>query len=47
LGDGQKSIALCVRLEPDDRTLTDEEIDAVAQKVIANVEKAAGARLRS
>ncbi|MBE7635477.1 phenylalanine--tRNA ligase subunit beta [Sneathiella sp. P13V-1] len=46
VGEGQKSIALSVRLEPQDKTLTDEEIEAVAQKVIANVEKTSGGTLR-
>ncbi len=46
LGEGRKSIALSVRLQPKDRTLTDEEIDAVAAKVVKAVEKATGAALR-
>ncbi|MEM5581282.1 phenylalanine--tRNA ligase subunit beta [Roseibium sp. AS2] len=44
--DGQKSIAIDVVLQPRDKTLTDEEIDAVAKKIIANVEKATGGALR-
>jgi phenylalanyl-tRNA synthetase beta chain len=44
--DGKKSLALSVKLSPTDRTLTDEEIEAVAQKVIANVEKTSGGILR-
>ena len=47
IGEGKKSLALSVRLEPTDKTLTDEEIEAVAQKVIANVEKTSGGTLRS
>ncbi len=46
VGEGMKSVALSVRLEPKDGTLTDEEIEAVAAKVIANVEKASGGTLR-
>ena len=46
IGEGKKSVALSVRLEPIDKTLTDEEIDAVAAKVIANVEKSSGGTLR-
>jgi phenylalanyl-tRNA synthetase beta chain len=45
-GDGRKSVALSVRLQPKDRTLTDEEIDAVAAKVVKAVEKATGGTLR-
>ncbi|MCC3304199.1 phenylalanine--tRNA ligase subunit beta [Sneathiella sp. HT1-7] len=43
---GRKSVALSVRLQPMDRTLTEEEIDAVAAKVIGNIEKATGGSLR-
>jgi len=46
IGEGMKSVALSVRLEPKDKTLTDEEIEAVALKVIANVEKTSGGTLR-
>ncbi|GAB4528916.1 MAG: phenylalanine--tRNA ligase subunit beta [Roseibium sp.] len=44
--DGQKSMAIDVVLQPRQKTLTDEEIDAVAKKIIANVEKATGGTLR-
>ncbi|MEM9013408.1 MAG: phenylalanine--tRNA ligase subunit beta [Pseudomonadota bacterium] len=47
LGAGRKSVAITVRLEPQTATLTDAEIDAVAAKVVAAVEKATGATLRS
>ncbi|MEM6670064.1 MAG: phenylalanine--tRNA ligase subunit beta [Pseudomonadota bacterium] len=47
LGDGKKSIAISVRLQPKTKTLTDDEIEAVAQKIVASVQKAAGATLRS
>ncbi|GLQ05383.1 phenylalanine--tRNA ligase subunit beta [Sneathiella chinensis] len=43
---GKKSVALSVRLEPQDKTLTDEEIDAVSAKVVMNVEKTSGGTLR-
>ncbi len=46
LGDGKKSLAIEVTLQPRDKTMTDEEIDAVAAKVVANVEKATGGTLR-
>ncbi len=44
--EGQKSVAIDVTLQPRQKTLTDEEIDAVAKKIIANVEKATGGTLR-
>jgi len=43
---GKKSLALSVTLQPMDRTLTDAEIEAVAEKIVANVTKATGATLR-
>ncbi|MBT3627440.1 MAG: phenylalanine--tRNA ligase subunit beta [Rhodospirillaceae bacterium] len=46
VGEGKKSLAIAVRLEPRDRTLTDAEIEAVAKKVIDNVKKVAGGELR-
>ncbi len=46
LGDGKKSLAITVRLEPSDATLTDKEIDTVADKVVAKVTKATGGVLR-
>jgi phenylalanyl-tRNA synthetase beta chain len=46
LGDGRKSIAFSVRMQPKDKTLTDEEIEAVAAKIVAKVEKASGGVLR-
>ena len=46
MGAGKKSVAIAVRLQPTDRTLSDKEIDAVGQKVIAQVTKATGGVLR-
>ena len=46
IGEGEKSVAISLRLEPTDKTLTDGEIDAVAERVVAAVAKATGARLR-
>ena len=43
---GMKSIALEVTLQPKEQTLTDAEIEAVAEKVTAAVEKASGGKLR-
>ncbi|MGD0141541.1 MAG: phenylalanine--tRNA ligase subunit beta [Rhizomicrobium sp.] len=45
--EGKKSLAIAVRLQPKDRTLTDVEIDAVAQKIVAAVTKATGGALRT
>jgi phenylalanyl-tRNA synthetase beta chain len=42
-----KSVAIDVLLQPRQKTLTDEEIDAISKKIIANVEKATGGSLRS
>ncbi len=47
VADGKKSLAIAVRLQPRDKTLTDAEIEAVAAKIVAAVAKAAGAVLRS
>jgi phenylalanyl-tRNA synthetase beta chain len=44
--EGHKSVAITVRLQPRDKTLTDAEIDAVAGKVVAAVAKATGGTLR-
>ena len=45
--EGKKSLALSVRLQPTERTLTDAEIDAIGQRLIAAAAKATGATLRS
>ncbi|HEX3652082.1 MAG TPA: phenylalanine--tRNA ligase subunit beta [Rhizomicrobium sp.] len=45
--EGKKSLAIAVRLQPKDRTLTDAEIDVIAQKIVAAVIKATGGTLRS
>lgn len=47
MGPGKKSVAVSVRLQPTDRTLTDAEIEAVAAKVVASVAKATGGNLRA
>ena len=46
LGEGRKSVALAVRLQPTERTLKDEDIEALSQRVVAAVAKATGAELR-
>jgi phenylalanyl-tRNA synthetase beta chain len=45
--DGKKSLAITARLQPKDKTLTDAEIDAVAEKIVAAVTKATGGTLRA
>jgi len=44
---GKKSVALAVTLQPAERTLTDAEIEAVGQKIVAAVAKATGGSLRA
>jgi phenylalanyl-tRNA synthetase beta chain len=46
LGAGKKSIAISVVLQPTERTLTEAEIEAVAAKIVAAVNKATGGTLR-
>lgn len=46
IGEGRKSVAIEVTLQPSERTLTDAEIDAVSAKVVDGVEKATGGVLR-
>lgn len=45
--EGKKSLAISVRLQPKERTLTDADIDAVAQKIVAAVAKSTGGTLRT
>ena len=42
----KKSVAIAVTLQPTEKTLTDAEIDAVAQKVVGEVARKTGAVLR-
>lgn len=46
MGPGKKSIALTVRLQPTEKTLTEAEIEAVSAKIIEKVTKATGGTLR-
>lgn len=46
LGEGKKSVAIEVTLQPTDKTLTDEEIETVSAKIIENVAKSTGGVLR-
>lgn len=43
---GKKSLAIEVTLQPTERTLTDAEIEAVAARVVADVQKATGGTIR-
>ncbi|MCK1490749.1 phenylalanine--tRNA ligase subunit beta [Bradyrhizobium sp. 180] len=46
IDDGKKSIAIAVTIQPREKTLTDQEIEAVAAKVVAEVTKKTGGTLR-
>ena len=46
IAEGRKSVALSVVLQPMEATLTDGEIEKVAERVVAAVRKATGAELR-
>ncbi len=46
MGAGRKSLAITVRLQPRDRTLTEDEIDAVSAKIVEKVTRATGGTLR-
>ena len=46
LGEGKKSLAITVRLQPRDKTLKDAEIEEVAKKVVDKVTKVTGGVLR-
>ena len=44
---GEKSVALSITLRAADRTLGEEEITAISEKIIAHVSAKFGAQLRS
>jgi phenylalanyl-tRNA synthetase beta chain len=46
MGAGKKSLAITVRIQPQDKTLTEAEIDAVSAKIIDKVTRATGGVLR-
>ena len=46
VGEGRKSLALQVSLQPQDKTFTDAEIEAVSARIVAAVAKATGGSLR-
>jgi phenylalanyl-tRNA synthetase beta chain len=43
---GKKSVAIAVTLQPREKTMTDEEIEALAAKIVAEVVKRTGGTLR-
>ncbi|MBP1871219.1 phenylalanyl-tRNA synthetase beta chain [Ensifer adhaerens] len=47
LGEGKKSIAIEVTIQPIERTLTDEDFEALTAKIVANVTKTTGGVLRA
>ncbi|MEL7214166.1 MAG: phenylalanine--tRNA ligase subunit beta [Pseudomonadota bacterium] len=46
LGEGKKSLAITVRLQPTETTLKDTDIEAVSAKIVEKVTKATGGALR-
>jgi phenylalanyl-tRNA synthetase beta chain len=44
---GKKSIAIAVTMQPREKTMTDPEIDALAQRIVAEVTKKTGGTLRA
>jgi phenylalanyl-tRNA synthetase beta chain len=46
IDDGKKSIAIAVTIQPREKTLTDQEIEAVAAKIVTEVTKKTGGTLR-
>jgi phenylalanyl-tRNA synthetase beta chain len=47
IDDDKKSVAIAVTMQPREKTLTDQEIDAVAAKIVAEVTKKTGGTLRA
>jgi phenylalanyl-tRNA synthetase beta chain len=47
LGEGKKSIAIEVSIQPVDKTLTDEDFEALAGRIVENVKKQTGGVLRT
>ncbi|MBY5971349.1 phenylalanine--tRNA ligase subunit beta [Ferrimonas balearica] len=46
LGEGKKSLAVTVRLQPTEATLKEKEIEAISAKIVEKVQKATGGTLR-
>lgn len=47
LGEGKKSVAIEVAIQPAERTLTDEDFEALTKKIVANVGKSTGGVIRA
>jgi phenylalanyl-tRNA synthetase beta chain len=47
VGENRKSVAIEVLIQPTDKTLTDEDFEALTKKIVGNVEKATGGVLRA
>ena len=47
LEDGKKSVALTVTIQPKDKTLTDQDIEGLSQKIVENIVSRTGGALRS
>ncbi|MBA8907340.1 phenylalanine--tRNA ligase subunit beta [Aminobacter ciceronei] len=47
LGEGKKSIAIEVSIQPVEKTLTDQDFEALAARIVENVKKQTGGALRS
>lgn len=47
IAEGKKSVAIAVTLQPQDKTLTEEDIDKIAAGIVGAVEKATGGVLRT
>jgi len=47
VGEGKKSVAIAVTLQPTERTLTDEDIEKVSAAIVAAVSKQTGGVLRA
>jgi phenylalanyl-tRNA synthetase beta chain len=45
--DDKKSVGIAVTMQPREKTLTDQDIDAVAAKIVAEVTKKTGGTLRA
>ncbi|SPJ29955.1 phenylalanine--tRNA ligase subunit beta [Falsiruegeria mediterranea] len=46
VGEGKKSLAITVRLQPTEKTLKEKDIEAISDKIVAKVTKATGGALR-
>lgn len=46
LGEGKKSLAITVRIQPTETTLKEKDLEAISTKIVEKVQKATGATLR-